>query len=76
MTRSALGPKELESLREDGLSEARREQFRASAAATARWDREHPTDLAGILDWIDQLRAAFGDPPADRRRWRGADFRL
>ena len=38
MTGPARDPKELDSLREDGLSEARREQFRASAAAVARWD--------------------------------------
>jgi hypothetical protein len=30
----------------------------------------------GILNWIDQLRTLFGDPPVDRRPWRGDDFRL
>jgi hypothetical protein len=67
---------ELEALREDALSEAARRDFRASARATAEWERAHPTTLEGILEWIDQLRAAFGDPPVDRRPWRGTDFRL
>ena len=67
---------ELEAMREDALSEAVRRDFRASAEATARWNRAHPTDVAGILDWIDQLRGAFGDPPVDRRPWRGEDFRI
>jgi hypothetical protein len=67
---------ELDSLREDGLSPERRRQFAASAQATARWDREHPTDLEAILAWIDELRAVFGDPPVDRTPWRASDFRL
>lgn len=67
---------ELEAMREDGLSEAICREFRASAEATARWDRAHPTDVAAMLDWIDQLRAVFGDPPVDRRPWRGEDFRI
>ena len=67
---------ELEAMREDGLSEEIRREFRASAEATARWDRAHPTDVAAVLDWIDQLRAVFGDPPVDRRPWRGEDFRI
>jgi hypothetical protein len=67
---------ELESMRDDALSEASRRAFRASAEATARWDRAHPQDVTDILDWIEQLRQAFGDPPVDRRPWRGNDFRL
>jgi hypothetical protein len=67
---------ELESMREDGLSAEMRRQFQASAEATARWDRAHPQDVTDILDWIEQLRQAFGDPPVDRRPWRGNDFRL
>ena len=67
---------ELASLREDGLSEARRREFRASAQATAAWERAYPSDVEAILDWIDQLRRAFGDPPVDERPWRGDDFRL
>jgi hypothetical protein len=66
----------LDALREDALSEAAWRDFRASARATAAWHRAHPTTLDGILDWIDQLRAAFGDPPVDRRPWRGGDFRI
>jgi len=62
---------ELEAMREDGLFEEIRREFRASAEATARWDRAHPTDVDAILDWIDALRAMFGDPPVDRRTWWG-----
>jgi hypothetical protein len=32
--------------------------------------------LDAVLDWIDQLRALFGEPRVDRRVWRGSDFRL
>jgi hypothetical protein len=67
---------ELESMREEGLSPDVRREFRASAEATERWDRAHPLDLNGILDWIDELRHVFGEPPVDRRSWRGDDFRL
>ena len=67
---------ELESMREDGFSAEVRRQFQASAEATARWDRAHPLDVNAILDWIEQLREAFGDTPVDRRPWRGNDFRL
>lgn len=67
---------ELASLREDGLSESRRRAFRASSRATAQWDRAHAIDLEGTLEWIDQLRALFGDPPVDRAPWRGENFRL
>jgi hypothetical protein len=58
------------------LSPEVRERFAASRRAVAAWERAHPTDIAGILGWVDQLRALFGDPPVDRRRWRGDDFRL
>jgi hypothetical protein len=68
--------KELEEFRDDALSEEARRAFRDSAQATARWERAHPLDVDAILDWIDQLREAFGDPPLDRRPWRGNDFRL
>ena len=67
---------DLEAMREDALSEPARRAFRASAEATARWDRAHPLDVNAILDWIEQLRQAFGDAPVDRRPWRGNDFRL
>ncbi len=67
---------ELESMREDGHSAAIRREFEASAAATARWDRAHPMDVNAVLDWIEELRLVFGDPPVDRRPWRGDDFRL
>jgi hypothetical protein len=71
-----LAREELESLRSDGLSDARREDFRASARATRAWEARHPTDLEGILAWIDALRAALGDPPVDRRRWREGVHRI
>jgi hypothetical protein len=67
---------ELESLRAQPLSAAERAEWRASARATAAWDRRHAADVDAILAWIDGLRAAFGDPPVDRRPWRGDDFRL
>ena len=67
---------ELASLREDGLCEARRREFRASARATTAWEHAHPTDVEATLDWIHQLRSIFGDPPVDRTPWRGEDFRL
>jgi hypothetical protein len=68
--------RELDSLREDGLSEARRRELRASARATTAWESAHPTDIEATLDWIEQLRSIFGDPPVDRTPWRGEDFRL
>ncbi len=58
------------------LSPEAREGFAASRRAVAAWERTHPTDIAGILDWVDQLRALFGDPPVDRSLWRGEDFRF
>ena len=67
---------ELESLREDGLSEERRRAFAASRAAVSRWQSRHPGDLESALAWMAALRRAFGDPPVDRRPWRGSDFRL
>jgi hypothetical protein len=40
------------------------------------WERENPTSIEGILDWIDQLREAFGDPEPDRTPWHGDDFKI
>lgn len=71
------GPEDdLETFRREGLSTARRDAFRAAAQAEGAWDRAHPVDIEGILAFIDQLRALFGDPPVDRAPWRGNDFRL
>jgi hypothetical protein len=67
---------ELREMREQGLSDEARSAFRASARAVEAWERAHPVDVEGILDWIDQLRALFGDPPVDRTPWRGDDFRI
>jgi hypothetical protein len=63
-------------MRRDGLCRARAAAFRASAQAVRAWEREHPMGLAELLDWIDALRARFGEPRVDRRPWRGSDFRL
>ena len=67
---------ELAEMREQALSPEAREGFAASRRAVAAWERAHPVDIAGILDWVDQLRALFGELPVDRRPWRGDDFRL
>ena len=71
-----MDPAELESLREDGLDPARGRAFADAERACRRWERDHPMDLEGLLAWIEQLRAAFGDAPVDRTPWRGDDFRL
>ncbi len=73
---TSLSTEELEAFREEGLSEERRRAIRASVRATERWEREHPIGLEQILDWIDQLRLAFGEPAVDTRPWKGSDFRL
>ncbi len=67
---------DLEEMRRDALSPEIREEFRRSARAVARWEREHPRDLDAVLDWIEQLRRLFGDPEVNREPWRGEDFRL
>jgi len=58
------------------LPASARANFEASRRAVAEWERAHPIGIEAILDWIDQLRSLFGDPPVDRRPWRGDDFRL
>lgn len=73
---SHLGARELEELREDGLSSERRRAFRASEEATRRLARAAPVGIEAILDWIDELRALFGEPRVDRSPWPGTDFRL
>lgn len=67
---------ELEALRADAASRDRAGDFAASRQAVERWAREHPADLESALAWIEALRRTFGDPPVDRRPWRGSDFRL
>jgi hypothetical protein len=67
---------ELRAMREQGLSEQSRAAFRGSARAVAAWERANPVDIEEILDWVEQLRQLFGDPPVDRRPWRGDDFRI
>ncbi len=73
---SGLTREEQESFRADGLSAARCRDFRASERACREADRARPISIEGILAWIDQLRAAFGEPPVDRTPWRGDDFRI
>jgi hypothetical protein len=67
---------ELETLREDGLAADRQRDFAAAERAVSAWERAHPQGLEGILAFVDGLRALFGDPPVDRRPWRGSDFRM
>lgn len=68
--------RELDEMREHALEPATRENFRRSEAVVRRQEREHPTTLDGMLDWIEQIRRAFGDMPVEREPWRGSDFRL
>ncbi|MEE9280619.1 MAG: hypothetical protein V3V67_10635 [Myxococcota bacterium] len=63
-------------MRRDADSPEIREEFRRSARAVRRWERDHPQDLAAILDWIEQLRQLFGDPEVNLEPWQGEDFRL
>ena len=67
---------ELAALRADAFDPRRTQDRIESERACQAWDRAHPTTLEGILDWIEQLRQVFGDPPVDRTPWRGDDFRL
>ena len=68
---------ELDDMREEGLSPSVRESFAASERAVAAWEQARPgLGLAGVLDLIDELRSAFGDPEVDLRPWVGTDFRL
>lgn len=56
---------------EDARSAQVREAFRASQRAVADWEASLPgSGLDRALDWIDQLRAVFGDPQPDRTPWR------
>ena len=73
---SRLSREELESMRADGLSSERRAELREAERAGRAWEVAHPMDLGSVLDWIDALRAAFGEPEVDRTPWRGDDFRL
>jgi hypothetical protein len=63
--------RDVEDLRDDLGSPAAREALAASEREVDAWERAHPTTLEGVLDWIDQLRLAFGDRPPDRTPWRG-----
>ena len=68
---------ELESMREDGASKELRESFAAAERAVAEWEAATPrTGLDELLDWVDQLREAFGDPEVDQSPWVGSDFRI
>jgi hypothetical protein len=74
MTR--LSPAECEQILAEARSDTVRANFAASERACEAWDRAHPVTLEGILDWIEQLRQLFGDPPVDRTPWKGDDFRI
>jgi hypothetical protein len=63
--------KEIEELRDDAGSPEAKAAFAASERAVEAWERANPTTLEGTLDWIDQLRAVFGDPEPDRTPWTG-----
>lgn len=73
---TALSPEERAEMKEQGLSPEAREGFAASRRAVVAWERAHPAGIAELLDWVDQIRSLFGDPPVDRRPSRGEDFRL
>jgi hypothetical protein len=78
---SRLTREQLEQMRDDGLSSDVRDAFIAAERASDRWgrDRGRAQSQLGIdetLDWIDELRAVFGEPEVDRRPWTGDDFRL
>jgi hypothetical protein len=79
MTR--LPREQLEEMREDGASQSLRDAFTAAERASNEWERhrgraQSQLGIEEILDWIDELRAAFGEPDVDRRPWTGDDFRL
>jgi hypothetical protein len=78
---SRLTPAQLEQMRDDGLSGDVREAFATAERATDTWERDRARaasqlGIGEILDWIDELRAVFGEPEVDRRPWIGEDFRL
>ena len=58
-------------LLEDLGSPDAREALAASNRAAEEWDRHHPVTLPQMLDFIDQLRSAFGDEMPDRTPWSG-----
>lgn len=67
---------ELLEFREEGRSADRRQAFREAEARIRRWEQAHPQTVDSMLDWIDQLRSVFGEPPVNTRPWIGNDFRL
>ena len=67
-------PRDLEEFRDEALSAQSKANFAASDRAVEAWQRANPTSLEGTLDWIDQLREAFGEPAVDRTPWRGDRF--
>jgi hypothetical protein len=69
-------PEELQEFLAESRSPERERALREAAAKLRLWEQSHPHTLDGILDWIDQLRAIFGEPPVDPRPWVGNDFRL
>lgn len=72
---SRLTPEERASLVADGASAERREELRAAERKAAAGSPA-PAGIEAMLDWVDALREAFGEPAVDLRPWRGEDFRL
>ena len=67
----------LAEMRHDALAnDAFRREMRDSAAAVARWERQHPATLANALDFIRRLGLTFtGSRPSDEPT-RGDTFPL
>ncbi len=68
--------RELAEWRDASLAVPAREEFERSARAVSGYERAHPTGLDDLLRWVHELRAVFGDPPANPVGWSGTDFRL
>ena len=51
---------DLAEMRRDAESPEIRDEFRRSAQAVRRWERDHPQDLASVLNWIEPADATVG----------------
>jgi len=61
---------------EDGLSPARRTQFRESEQAVSVWQQTHPFSLDDYLEFLEGLQSLVGPLKPDRARSEGRDLRL
>jgi len=68
--------RELREMREEAGCPERAAALEASRRAVAAWQREHPVGLDEVLDTLAWIHERFGEPPVDRRPFRGDDFRL